>query len=173
MTNEEKFASLMTRLDQDAAAKEAFQKDPVAVIKEAGIPLVEEPPETPELTAEALAAAEKIVVKKKWWGLVIVMNEKATQDVIDGVSAGGPLAGAIAAAFGAAGIVSGGVAAAMGAGFAAAFALKVAEIKIVNDGKGVNWPITWLQWGAVAAAVPGGPASIVGAIMVFIHPVRN
>jgi hypothetical protein len=79
----------------------------------------------------------------------------------------------IAAAFGAAGIVSGGVAAAMGAGFAAAFALKVAEIKIVNDGKGVNWPITWLQWGAVAAAVPGGPASIVGAIMVFIHPVRN
>ncbi len=120
-----------------------------------------------------LNESEKITVETHWWGVDFVLNEKLTQDIIAGTIASGPLATAIAAALAAAGVVTGGIATALGAGFAAAFALKAAEIKIVDNGKGVHFPVTWLQWAPVIASIPTGPAGIVAAIMVFIHPVRN
>ncbi len=98
-----------------------------------------------------------------------MMNEKLTLDIIDGTVATGAVAGLIGPALGAAGIVAGPVAALIAAATAAAFALKVSEMKIVDDGNEVHWPITWLQWAAVLAAVPTGPAGT----LVFIHPVRN
>jgi hypothetical protein len=56
---------------------------------------------------------------------------------------------------------------------AAIFEAKIAEIKIINKGKGVHWPISWLQWGILLAAVPTGPVGIVGAGLVFVHPLRR
>lgn len=120
-----------------------------------------------------LNASEKVTVNTHWWGFDINCNEKLTQDIVDGAIASGPLASAIAAALAAAGVVSGGIATVIGAAFAAAFALKVAEIKVVDNGKGVHFPVTWLQLAAVTAALPAGPAGIIVAIMAFIHPVRN
>ena len=121
----------------------------------------------------SLNESEKVTIGRHWWGFNIKCNEKLTQDIIEGTVASGTLGTAIAAAFGAAGIVTGGVATAIGAAFAAAFVLKVAEIKIINNGKGVHFPVTWLQLAPVLLAVPTGPSGIVVAIMVFIHPVRN
>lgn len=121
----------------------------------------------------SLNDSEQISIEKNWWGFSIVMNEKLTQDVINGVIASGPLATAIAAAMGAAGVVTGGIATAIGAAFAAAFALKTAEIKMIDNGNGVKIPVTWIQLAAVLASVPTGPAGIIAAIMVFIHPIRN
>ncbi len=126
-----------------------------------------------DLAAYKVEIAEKISVDKHWWGIDIVMNEKLTQDIITGITGSGALAGAIASAFGGAGVITGGVAAIIGAGIAGVVALKVMEIKLVDNGNGVHWPITWLQWAALIAAVPTGPAGVIAAGMVFLHPLRN
>lgn len=125
------------------------------------------------LSVRMIKGAEQVSIKKHWWGVDIIMNEKMTQDIIHGITATGPVGGAIAAAFGAAGIITGGVATVIGAGIAAVVAVKVAQIKITDNGKGVHWPITWLQWGALLAAIPGGPAGIAAAGVLFLHPIRN
>jgi len=121
----------------------------------------------------ALSSGEQVSASAHWWGVDIVMNQKLTQDIIDGLTGGGALAGAITSALGAAGIITGGIATVIGAAIAGIVALKIAEIKIVNNGKGVHWPITWVQWAALLAAVPGGPAAVIAAGLIFIHPVRN
>jgi hypothetical protein len=182
-----RFNTLMDQMKADPAALKAFQADPLPRLRKAGIPLlpaVSMPPAAQAFVPEADvgvraatgllgAGGEQIRVSAKWWGIDFVMNEKLTQDIISGVTAGGPLAGAIAAALGAAGVVTGGIATAIGAAFAAVFALKAAEIKIIDNGNGVHWPVSWVQWAALLAAVPGGPAVITAAAMAFIHPVRN
>jgi hypothetical protein len=61
----------------------------------------------------------------------------------------------------------------IGAAFAAAFGLKAAEIKIIDNGKGVYWPITWPQWAVIAAAAPSGPAILTAAISAVVHPLPN
>jgi hypothetical protein len=121
----------------------------------------------------ARGAAEQITASVHWWGVDIVMNEKLTQDIISGVTGTGTIGGLIAAALGAAGVVTGGIATLIGAGIAAVVGIKVAQIKITNNGNGVHWPITWVQWAALLAAVPGGPAAILAAGALFLHPVRN
>jgi hypothetical protein len=186
ITEDSRFNTLMDQMKADPAAMAGFQNDPLPQLRKAGIPLlpaVSMPPAAQAFVPQADvgtraagllgAGGEQISAHTKWWGVDIVMNEKLTQDVIAGVTAGGPLAGAIAAALSAAGAVTGGVATAIGAAFAAVFALKVAEIKIIDNGGGVHWPISWVQWAALVAAVPGGPAAITAAAMAFIHPVRN
>ena len=50
---------------------------------------------------------------------------------------------------------------------------KIVQIKLTDQGEGVYWPISWLQMAAVTAAVPGGVATVVAAILVFLHPVPN
>lgn len=117
--------------------------------------------------------AEQVTVKLRWWGIEIDMNNAFTENVVHGVTGAGGIAGVVAAALGAAGVVTGGVATLIGAGFAAIFGLKIAQINITNNGKGVNWPISWAQWGAILAAAPGGPGAIVIAGAAVIHPLRN
>ena len=51
--------------------------------------------------------------------------------------------------------------------------LKIAQINMANNGKGVHWPITWAQWGVILASAPGGPGAIVIASAAVIHPLRN
>jgi hypothetical protein len=126
-----------------------------------------------KLLPNQLNAAEHLTVQTHWWGFDINCNEKLTQDIISGTIASGPLATAIASALATAGVVTGGIATMIGAAFAAAFALKAAEIKLVDNGNGVHFPITWLQLAPVVSAIPSGPAGLITAIMVFIHPVRN
>ena len=65
-----------------------------------------------------------------------------------------------------------GAAGILGAALAAAFALKVAEMKAIDNGNGVLWAFSWPQIAALLAAVPGGPMGVTAAAMVFIHPTR-
>lgn len=118
-------------------------------------------------------SSEAIIVKSHWWGIDIILNEKLTTDIIAGTAATGSVATALGAALSVAGIVTGGVATLIGAALAAAFSLKVAELKIADNGKGVHFPITWPQWGALLAGVPAGVAGVVAALLLFIHPLRN
>lgn len=170
---EKSAAKSFSELWSDPVARQALQSNPVVALTEAGIPTMTAWSEALGTKSAATKSGEKIDATTHWWGFDIVMNEKLTQDIIDGTVGVGTLGPLVAAALGAAGIVTGGVATLIGAACAAAFGLKVAEIKIVNNGKGVHWPITWLQWAAVLAAVPSGPGGLIAAIMLFIHPVRN
>ena len=121
----------------------------------------------------ARRAANPITVETKWWGIDIILNEKVTADLIAGVTGSGVVAGFVAKALGFAGVITGGAATVIGAGIAAIFAIKIAQMKIVNRGNGVHFPITWLQWAAIVAALPAGPAGILAAGAVFIHPIPN
>lgn len=186
-TNDQKFAELMASLAGDPAAEAAFREDPVHALKAAGIPLAATPPPVSRRPhggttgGISMAAAggvpsgpgEQCTVEAYWWGIDIVCNEKLTSDIINGSIATGVLGGSIAAAFGVAGIITGGAATVIGAALASAFALKVYEMQLVDDGNGVYWPISWLQWAGVLVAVAGGPVGITAALMVYIHPVRN
>jgi hypothetical protein len=184
VTNDEKFAAML------ADNRAAFEKDPIAALKAAGIPLLDRPPPQPRrpdvvgadraaanVPAPAAAAGggagEQVSVDTYWWGIDIVCNEKLTSDIINGSIATGVLGGSIAAAFGVAGIITGGAATVIGAALASAFALKVYEMQLVDDGNGVYWPISWLQWAGVIVAAAGGPVGVTAALMVYIHPVRN
>ncbi len=196
LTNQEKFDALFAKLQKEQGAWQAFMESPATLLEEAGIPLVQLlPPSSsaaaPAVDSEQISAAiagiervakssqmiavesEKVSASIHWWGVDITMNEKLTQDIIAGIAGVGPLGGLVAGAFGAAGLITGGVATVIGAGFAAICALKIAEMKIIDNGNGVHWPISWAQWALLIAAVPGGPGAIVVAGLVFIHPVRN
>lgn len=116
---------------------------------------------------------ERVTVELKWWGIDINMNNAFTENVVHGITGAGGVAGVVAAALGAAGVVTGGVATVIGAGLAAIFGIKIAQINITNNGKGVHWPISWAQWGAILASAPGGPGAIVAAGALVIHPLRN
>lgn len=124
-------------------------------------------------SADALAAGEEVSAETHWWGVDIIMNEKLTQDIIAGITTTGPVASAITAAFVSGGVITGPVGGVIAAGVAGIAALKIAEIKIVDNGSGVHWPISWLQWAILLAAVPTGPAGVLAAGAVFVHPLRN
>lgn len=164
-----------TQFKSSQSELEQILKKEKLALGQIGISLDEQAPKVMARSAGSttLVSSNDITVKLEWWGVNIIMSEKLTQDIISGTIATGTVGELIAAAFGVAGIVTGGVATLIGAAIAAIFALKVAQIKITNNGKGVHWPITWLQWAALLAAVPTGVAGIVAAGMVFIHPVRN
>ncbi|MBE2258675.1 MAG: hypothetical protein H6942_00140 [Candidatus Accumulibacter sp.] len=189
--NDKKFSDLMSQVNATEESRAAFMADPLPKLKAAGIPLLPTVsiPVEAQTTMGALnvpvgidavaavaaraAPGEVITASTHWWGVDIKMNEKMTQDIITGVTAAGPVGGAIAAALGAAGAVTGGIATAIGAGIAAVVALKVAQIKITDNGSGVHWPISWPQWAALLASVPTGPAGIAAAGVIFLHPLRN
>jgi hypothetical protein len=103
----------------------------------------------------------------------MIMNEDLTQAIATGAISGPPLASLVAAALAATSVVTGTVAALLGTAFAAALAFKIVQIKLTDQEKGVHWPISWLQWLAVAVAILGGFATILIAILAFFHPVPN
>ncbi|MGB3467948.1 MAG: hypothetical protein WBA74_21865 [Cyclobacteriaceae bacterium] len=154
---------------------EQILKNEKPVLAQMGMEVETEAPKIMSRNAKSttLVSSDEVTVELEWWGINIITNEKLTQDIISGTTATGAVGKMIAAAFGAAGVVTGGVASLIGAAVAAIFALKIAQIKLTDNGKGVHWPISWLQWGALLAAVPTGVAGIVAAGMVFIHPIRN
>lgn len=192
-TYEDKFAALWAEISKNPQAKEEFEKNPSGALAEAGIPvmqsvmlpqMVKDHPVSLATSPSPIAGSgemlsvnanetEKVSVKTHWWGVDIKMNEKLTQDIVSGITGAGPLGSAIATALSAGGLITGGVATAIGAAIAAICAAKIAEIKIFDKGKGVHWPITWIQWGQLLSAVPIGPAGIIATAMAFIHPLRN
>jgi len=111
-------------------------------------------------------------IETNFWGFDIIMDEDLTNDFAIGTGVAPALSSAIIGAFGAAGIVTGPVGAAIGGAFALAFAAKVAEIKIVDNGAGVHWPVTWVQLAPLVVTV-GFPPTLVAMILVFIHPFPN
>ncbi|CUS05971.1 protein of unknown function [Candidatus Promineifilum breve] len=119
-----------------------------------------------------MADAESITITTNWWGFDMVMNEKLTQDIISGTETTGVLTGAIVTAFAYAGILTGGLASIIGGAFAVAFAAKVFEIKLVDNGNGVHWPITWPQLGLLLASTGGGIPGVVLGMMGWLHPFR-
>jgi len=123
--------------------------------------------------AVTASQSEVITAKTHWWGVDIHMNEKMTSDIVNGLTGTGAIATAVATALGAASVVTAGVAGVVAAGLAAVFAAKIEQIKITDGGAGVHWPISWLQWAALVAALPGGPVGVTGAGIVFLHPLRN
>jgi hypothetical protein len=177
MSHEQKFQELLTQAGI-GTRREALFANIQTALRKAEIPLVETIQGTLGTIDKAPAGAAagtnyQCSVKTYWWGIEIVMNEDLTQAIATGAIVGPPLATLVSGALVAAGVLSGGIAAVIGGAFATALALKIVQIKLTDQGQGVYWPISWLQWAAVAAAVPGGPAAIVAAILIFFHPVPN
>ena len=101
------------------------------------------------------------------------MNEQITNKVVTGKLAIATLGSIIASALVGAGFLTGPMAAVVGASFGAAFGLKAAEIKLIDSGNGVYWPVTWPQWALVVAGAVTGPSTLVAAISAFVHPLPN
>lgn len=179
MSKDKDLSELKAHLEDNPEVLKAFLANPMTakIVSKLGLagghdfvppgPKLPSPPELPD------TSNEKMWIKEYWWGIEIHTNEKLTDNIVTGVTTGGPLAAMIVAIFAASGVVTGGVGTALGAAFAAAFAAKQAEIKMVHNGNGVYWPISWIQWATVVAAAPGGPGALSLAIMAFIHPVRR
>lgn len=170
------FQSMLNTL---GTSKEEFYLAPLPHLAKAGIPLVSNAVSNnavlPLLAAPAALgdSGEQITVETHWYGITFVMNEKLTQDIINGTTAGGVLSGLIVSALGLAGVMTGGIATVVGGVVATVFAAKIAEMKIIDNGNGLYWPITWPQWAVLMASVAGGPTAILAAAMVVLHPLRN
>ena len=179
---EARFMRLFTSLQADPPALQSFISKPQAVLEAEGIPIVESltgPLVNSEGsgifgdTTTLATDGPQLRVNKHWWGVDFIMNEELTQGIATGAIVGPPLAALVAGGLALGSVITGPVAAVVGAGFATAMAAKIVQIKLTDKGKGVHWPITWIQWAGVIAAVPGGPGGIVAALIVFIHPLRN
>ncbi|MFC1535419.1 hypothetical protein ACFL7M_18890 [Thermodesulfobacteriota bacterium] len=154
VTKEQKWAALNAKLRDDPTKLSSFYDNPVPVLEAAGIEMVHLPPA--QIGAES--TGESLKVTSHWWGQNFIMNEKLTDDIVKGIEGIGAVARLICAASGVGTVIA--------AAIATGFVLKKVEIQIVDNGKGVHWPITWAQW----ATILGGGVS---AVMLFIHPLRN
>jgi hypothetical protein len=183
MDFEAQFKGMFTKLQADPSALQAFISNPQPVLEAEGIPTAESFAGTVAASQElgvagatasrATGSNYRLDVETKWWGVDFIMNEDLTQAIATGAIVGPPLAALFSSALAVAGIVTGPVAAVIGAGFATAIALKIVQIKFTDQGQGVYWPVSWIQWGGVIAAVPAGPGGVVAALIVFIHPIPN
>ncbi len=196
MDYEAKFEHLDASMANDPALREKFINDPKSVLAGAGIPTMEALSGSALVHADAStanAAVESFVGKalpranalnasngysldlsKHWWGFDLTMNEELTQGIINGLVAGPNLTDLAKEALDAAGFIGGPLVAVIAAGFTAGFAMKKLEIELADKSKkGVHWPVTWPQLAALLAAAPLGPAAILAALAVWIHPLPN
>lgn len=179
MSFDQKFADLMAQCESDPSAKASFEKDPVAALQSAGIPVVPsfQPPSAPATAPGLMGAAasdgEHVNVTSAWWGIDFRMSEKLTQDIAIGAGATEGLTAALLGGLAAVNIVAGAAAGVIAAGLAIVIIEKVAEIEIVDNGSGVHWPISWPQWAGLIASVPAGPVAMAASANLFLHPVRN
>lgn len=189
MSNYEKcFEEFMSSLTTDQA-KQDFYNDPIKYLSDLGIPLVSsfdaskskiavdfsDPLVQSNFFKENVQAAidvngAQLTIDRHWWGIDFILNEELTQllihfDDTDNIAA------IITTGIGA--IISGPAAAALGMGFAIALMAKREQIKFVNKGKGVYFPITWAQWGGLLSQAFGGVTALVAAILVLVHPFSN
>lgn len=162
----QKFAALQAKLGT-GPDWQAFLQNPQPQLQAAGIPTLNytEPPSAADFAAAAAAQGDQLTVVSKWWGQDWVLNEKLTSDVVTGLEGLGALTEVIGGALGCGAVIA--------AGIAAAFIVQITEIKIADNGNGVYYPVTWLQWAALAEGVTLGPSGVCTAALVFLFPLRN
>lgn len=174
-----KFEKLLADLQANPSALQAFMTNPQPVLEAEGIPLVESMADAvatsqgPTLAAAAAATDYQLRVETQWWGVDFIMNEDLTQAVINGGILEQAIADLVASGLTVAGVVLRPIAVVIAAAFSAVMVAKIVPIKLADQGKGVHWPITWLQWGVLLAAVPGGPAAVAAAMLLVVHPLAN
>lgn len=173
------------KLRADPSALQNFISNPRPVLEAAGIPVGEistsgnETDQPPDATKAAKVDVNitnywSMGANLHWWGIDFTMNEGLTQAVANGTIASGALTTLISSALIVGSVLTGPLVAPIAAGFTAAFILKASEIKLVDQGNGVYWPITWVQWALVLSALPiAGPPGVIAQIMLFIHPLPN
>ena len=165
MIDRARIKPVLSKLRDNPSALRDFVSNPRPTLEAAGIPTEEISP--------AGAANWSCDVELKWWGVEFIMNEALTQAIAIGAVPVGVLGSFVAASMAAAGLLTGPIAAVAGTGFAMCVTIKVAQIKLVDQGNGVYWPITWLQWATVIAAVPLGPVGVAAAFTLVVHPLAN
>ena len=173
----DEFSKFYADLSGDKAKLDAFLADPVPQLHAAGFPVLptrfHPPIADPAAQSFDSGASNPISVNTCWWGIEIVMDEATTQGIISGGIALGPLVSLIQAGLIVGGVLAGPVAIAFAAGTAAAIIVKAQEIRVIDNGNGVYWPISWLQWAALIPILPLGPASVSAWFVALVHPLRN
>ena len=190
--NENRFQDFMKELTSSSATtlSQEFYENPVPILKKRGITIIPSAVASPHydshirkmaisipaLSASGAAAApnesERLWVVMHWWGPEFFMNEKLTQDIIMGVEMIGAVEVLVVGALAAAGGVPGAIAAAMGVVISTVVAAKTFELKVVDNGNGISFPVSWAQWALIVGAAPPSPPSIAVAMGV-IHPIRQ
>ena len=183
--NEEKFAPIGNRLNQNSEAMQAFLENPIPTLTDAEIPYVERFNNTNQYESVKMLATrpidtatrsistekEEIKIKVRWWGIDVVMNKKLTQDIISGQSSLGTLSTLFTSVLVAAKVLTGPFGSVVGGIFAAAVATKNAAISIADKGNGVHWPITWLQLAFILHS--GVPPLMATNAYFVLWPIRN
>jgi hypothetical protein len=113
-----------------------------------------------------------ISIETRWWGFIIVMDDNITTKIYTG---GETVAGVSVIVAGSLATVGapGAIISVLAGGLAAATFAKSGEMKVLNNGHGVYWPITWLQLAALIGSAAGGPGPVVAAALLVIHPWPN
>lgn len=179
MDYDAKFGKLFADLQADPSALQAFITNPQPVLEAAGIPLVESmagavaTSQGPTLAAAATAPDYQLRVETQWWGVDFILNEELTQAIINGRILEQAIADLLASGLDVIGIIARPLAVVIAAAFSAVMVSKIIPVKLADKGKGVHWPITWLQWAGVIAAAPGGPGAVALAMQAFIYPFPN
>jgi hypothetical protein len=188
--NAEKFEALLDKLRSSNGGLAAFQTDPLSMLRNERIDLISEtdllgkdrnvlqdnaPPHGSSSRGirphGETKESERIWADMNWWGIRIYLNDPVCKDIGIGSLTGSGLTGLCGGALVGAGIVTAGAAAVVGAVVGAIIILKNAEIALANNGKGVFFPISWLQWAPILALFPGSPPSLAAAA-ILIHPLR-
>jgi hypothetical protein len=185
-SNQVKFEQLMARLHKDPAALDAFSKNPTSLLSEFGIPAVSAFDDLDEkdkaassgahrpavAQAAAVGGGENLSVEWVWWGVKVILNEKLTQDVMTGmdwIKGLGPIVdpGLVWAC-----VLTAVCAAIAGQAIALLISAKSAEVKLVDNGNGVYFPLLWPQIPVLIGLGAFPPMEAV-ADAVTVHPFRN
>lgn len=186
VSNEQKFEKLIAKFSSHPSGLEEFMKNPGPALEQFGIeiPASIDQLDPSEMRGRIVSApivrtmtvagdsAEQVSVEKHWWGVKIILNEKLTQDVSSGLDWLKLLAPLIVGALGFAGLLTGPAATVVGAGAALVIGSKQLEVKVVDNGQGVYFPLLWPQIAVLFALGPFPPMEAVAAA-VSVHPVRN
>ncbi|WP_203336732.1 hypothetical protein [Nocardioides limicola] len=185
-SNEQKFSVMLADIKADEGNYDAFIKEPLVYLQKHGVDLVAQEDLTPPGASvlansaatdrgvslhAALAESEQLTVSWDWWGVTFTMNDTLCKDIAGGGATMATLSGLAGTVITNAGLVTGGLATVAGAAIAAVLIIKAAEITLVNNGNGVYFPISWVQWAPIIAmGGVTGPALIAAAAL--IHPIR-
>ena len=185
-SNQVKFEQLMARLHKDPAAFDAFSKDPTSHLSDAGIPAVsafddldEKDKAAPSgahrpalVQSDAVGGGENLSVERHFWGVYVILNEKLTQDVMAGMDWMKTLGPMVTAGLVAAGALTAGVAAVVGPLIAVVIGAKYLQVKLVDNGNGVYFPLVWPQIALLIGLGAFPPMDLVVAT-VSVNPFRN
>lgn len=173
--------------------KQEFFSNPVPHLNKLGIPFVSSFDSTgieitvdfsdPLIQSRFFEKDEKIIANLKgaqcrvttsWWGINFIFNKELTDAVVLGLITVIELSEAVALACASAGVaVPAQVAAIAFSAFAVVCLAKALQIKYTDNGKGVYFPITWIQWSSIIASASLGPGTLVPMIAAVVHPFPN